>query len=272
MTIRLLLPFDERRLRQAGAPQVGVQGETAAVNLPHNAVLGLIVNGKTKADVLLEAVARNLKQRGVIADYFMHSKKPSDSISDSQRDALVDRADLVISGVGDCGGCTALSTSDAIRCLMKGVPAFVIATTKFAFLVEAADREYGVAGLARLFVEHPVWSRSDAWLEAEAARLTDRIVAGVSVAGQCEPFVSADVEATIPDALADLREGMSADGYDMTSVMDEGRLTISVTKRPGAGEACLIPQEQFERLVSGMLANKGMALAPEALRVTYPGA
>lgn len=270
MSIKLVLPFDQHRLAGAQVEPAVERRASSTLELPENAVLALINNGKNKADVLLQAIARNLQARGLIAEFFMHSKKPSDSITDAERDAIVARADMVISGVGDCGGCTACSTSDAIRCMVRGVPAFMLATTKFAFLVEAADREYGVEGLNRLFVEHPVWSRSDAWLDAAASQLADEIVSLAVAAPAGASAVNEDALPTIETALGELRAGMDADGYDMTSSFEDGQLLIAVTKRAGAGEACLIPEEDFGRLVSSLLERNGLAMPAQSIRISYP--
>jgi hypothetical protein len=257
MSLTLVLPFPSH-------DDVGPKKEERAQAqraLPDAPVLGLIDNGKIKAGVLLTAVGDVLKQRGAIGDYFLYRKGAMVPLTDDERAGIVARADIVISGLGDCGGCTACSTTDALRCLTTGVPSFMLASERFAFLVDATDREYGIAGLRRLFVEHPVWTRDEAWFAATAETLASTIVHALGL-NSATPSSEA-----IAAALDDLRRGLDADGYDMDARLEDAGLTISIAARPDAGKACLMPAPQIAQVAGGMLRHAGIAVPQERIAV-----
>lgn len=271
MSITLILPFGTGR-SPAGARATTRRQPSAPRTLPAAPVLGLIDNGKVKARELLGAIGEALKARRAIRDYVIHSKTPSTTLSDAERDALLGQADIIISGLGDCGGCTACSTTDALRCREQGVPSFMLASTKFAFLVDATDREYGIGGLHRLYVDHPVWSRDDAWFTATAETLAGQVIAMLAQDVASIP-IDPRTEAAPPEidaALSDLRQGMDADGYAMTARREGDMIHIAVTRREGAGELCLMPRPAFVDLVASMLRKAGIDHPAGRIAIRYP--
>lgn len=277
MTLTLILPFDSER--SAASEIARPAAQVPLRPMPEKPRLALVDNGKVKAVTLLTAVAEALKTRGLIDDYFVESKLPSATLSDTALDAIANEADLVISGLGDCGGCTACSTADALRCLAMGLPAFMLATEKFAFLVEATVQEYGIGGLHRLYVDHPVWSRDEAWFMETGEALAVQIAAALGRSTE-EPTGIEPTDGppetgqssldSIGEALGDLRQGMDVDGYDMDIVAADDSLRISVTRREGAGELCLMPQASFARIVSSALENAGIDWPSDRIEIGYP--
>jgi hypothetical protein len=100
-------------------------------------------------------------------------------LDDAERDQVVSRADVVVAGVGDCGGCTACTVTDALRCLERGTPAFAVVTDRFVEVADSTEQAYGLAGLRRLTVDHPIWTRDHAWFDATGAAVADAIVTAV---------------------------------------------------------------------------------------------
>ena len=269
MTLTLVVPFNRH---PAGSPEQlfpAAGGQAPRRELPPKPVLGLVDNGKIKADKLLTSLAEALLARGAIADYFLHRKAAMVPITDEERDRIAARADVVVAGLGDCGGCTACSVTDALHCLAIGLPAFMLASEKFAFLVDATDREYGIEGLERLYVEHPVWSREEVWFAQAGERLADR---WLEVLGRAPSVAPAAMQAapSIAEALSDLRCGMEADGYDLAIESDARGVNLVVTARDGTCPTCLIPEEMFGNIAFESLAAAGIPLAREQLTVRYP--
>ena len=124
MTVTFLDPFPK-------TSPASSRRSVALRDVSERPVLALIDNGKPKAARLLIAVGEALIERGVIESYFVHHKRAMVPIDDDERAAIVRRAGVVIAGVGDCGGCTACSTTDALRLREVGVRAHVVVTEQF---------------------------------------------------------------------------------------------------------------------------------------------
>lgn len=272
MTIDVVVPF----------PRPGVQPTPRRVAsvppLPAAPRLALIDNGKPKAATLLQALGEELVRRGTVSGFEIFHKRSMTPISDDERDRLVDAVDIVVSGVGDCGGCTACSVTDALRCLERGVPSFILATHKFEFLVDATDEAYGLDGLGRLYVDHPVWSRSEAWFsdaaEALAGAFGEAVRSGGIAAGRGPgpERVPGDVVSakTVVRALQGLSNGLAVDGYRLAvAVADE---TVRIEVEPVAADCpeCLVPQEVLRGMIHDALARSGMAIPVARLILAYP--
>ena len=168
-----------RRAGKAAANAVSVERHP----VPPGAVLGLVDNTKARAADLLHAIGRALVARGVVADYFLVRKPtPSRVVADDERARLLADADVIVSGVGDCGNCTSCSVGDAALGLDHGKPAAVIVTTEFVRLSEVTRDHTGAFGLDIVAVEHPIWTRDDAWFDATAAVVADDLAARWGVA------------------------------------------------------------------------------------------
>jgi len=144
--------------------------------LPERPVLGLIDNGKGRANDILEAVARELQVRGLIDSFFIWRKGSAGKpITAAERADTLARADLVLSGVGDCGSCSSCTLHDAVLCSAEGAPAAAIITTPFQKLAQATAINLGVPSIPVIVIEHPIWTRDPAWIEETAARVCDTV-------------------------------------------------------------------------------------------------
>jgi len=150
--------------------------------IPALPTVAFVDNTKAKAAILLDAIGTALVAREAISDYFVYRKHlDMVPLDDAERDDLAARAHVVVTGVGDCGGCTACSVTDALRCIEAGVPAFVVVTKRFAGVAEATDAEYGVAGLEHLTVDHPIWTRDPDWFRATGAALATSVASALAL-------------------------------------------------------------------------------------------
>jgi hypothetical protein len=66
---------------------------------------------------------------------------------------------------------------DAIYCSEMGLPSTVLITTPFQTLARKTARNVGQPDFAVQIVEHPVWTRDDAWIAAAAEKLSAPIAA-----------------------------------------------------------------------------------------------
>jgi hypothetical protein len=144
------------------------------------------------------------------------------TITKLQLDTVLEPSDVVVTGVGDsgdCGGCSACSTTDALLYVERAVPPFTVATRPFEYLVDATDRQYGLAGLHRLYVDHPIWTRDASWFEACGRRLADEWAQAMSVGSVGNREGSSD---TIPsdDPFYDMRRILNADNFSLHVARD----------------------------------------------------
>jgi hypothetical protein len=92
-------------------------------------------------------------------------------LTDDERTSFASDFDVVVTGVGDCGGCTACSVTDALLCQELGLPSFVVVTESFVQLAQSTEAEYGVSGMVRLAVDHPIWTQDQEWFTATGRSL-----------------------------------------------------------------------------------------------------
>lgn len=77
--------------------------------------------------------------------------------------------------------------------------------------------------------------------------------------------VSSDDTARAATALADLRKGLQADGYDLkVETFDDARLHVGILALDGACEDCLVPSHVMEVMI------KAAVPSAEHVELTYP--
>jgi hypothetical protein len=172
MTIEVVLPAD-----LAGDSRMSAAASHAWKRLPARPTVGMIDNTKTGAAEFLDTLGRCLVRRGVAGDYFVWKKASSNHrITAEERSVKLGRAHVIISGIGDCGSCTSCSLGDALSFSREGTPATVVVSTPFERLAKFTAATNGASGFEIMVVDHPVWTRDQAWMDAEAERLADRVV------------------------------------------------------------------------------------------------
>ena len=65
---------------------------------------------------------------------------------------------------------------DAILCSGAGLPATAVVTQPFRKLATQTAANLGVSGFEVMFIDHPVWTRKDDWIEATAKDVADRLI------------------------------------------------------------------------------------------------
>lgn len=146
--------------------------------LPERPTVGLIANGKPLAKELLGALTEAFSQRvGREVDVVLVEKiSAGHQLEDDRADTLAQTADVVISGLGDCGACSTCSLYDAVMLEQRGVPATVLITEPFQSLIASLAAKLGAPGYHSLSVAHPIWGKDEAELRVLAESIVDTAV------------------------------------------------------------------------------------------------
>jgi hypothetical protein len=138
--------------------------------------LTVIDNGKPRARELLTAIAAQLVETYGLQSYDVVTKPgASQSITEAQGRELAAAADVFLTGLGDCAGCSACSLLDALILERSGRPATVVVSEPFAGRIASYSRRLGAPGYPVVVVPHPVASRSSEELLAVAQRSADAV-------------------------------------------------------------------------------------------------
>ena len=143
----------------------------------HGKRVGLLINTKQNARPFLEELGRLLADRyGVTlterTKVNFAVPEPEDVIKD-----LAAAADVVITGVGDCGSCSAAAAADGVVCEAAGLPAAVIVTDSFRATADAMAELRGAPGYAYATTAHPVAVLTGDQVKQRAAQTLDDVVA-----------------------------------------------------------------------------------------------
>lgn len=159
------------------------QSLKAAPRAPRRATLAgarvaLLINTKQNARPFLEHLGRLLEQRHGVASVRARTKanfavpEPEDVIKE-----LAEEADVVITGVGDCGSCSAAAAADGVVLEAAGLPAAVIVTESFRATATAMADLRGAPGYAYATTPHPVAVLTPEQVQARAEAVLDDVVA-----------------------------------------------------------------------------------------------
>jgi hypothetical protein len=144
-----------------GDPALPVDLAPRAVAV-EGARLLLVDNGKPRARDLLGMLGEEMQELLPIASVEMISKPSAASpLADEEAAEIAGRVDLVITGLGDCGACSACSLHDALLFEGCGVPATVLVTDVFVSHVARFAVNLGAPGYHSLVVPHPVATKTD---------------------------------------------------------------------------------------------------------------
>ena len=118
-------------------------------------------------------VAQNLALQWLDCEVSVHEKASASSVLSAQAISdIVDSADLVIAGLGDCGACSACSLNDVLLLEQAGIPATVIISDAFTSHIAALSANLGAPAYPIAVVPHPVSSKNDEQLAQYAAAIT----------------------------------------------------------------------------------------------------
>ena len=118
--------------------------------------VGLLDNTKPNTTGLLRAIGEDLERtygaaatRLYTKDYFGTPAEPR------LRDQIAAEVDVLITGVGDCGSCSAATVADGIQFERVGIPTVAITSDSFYASGRAMAQVLGFPGFDFYAVQHP---------------------------------------------------------------------------------------------------------------------
>lgn len=152
------------QITQAGQiAQAGQAGQAAASGLAprradlRGATVGLLENTKHNAALFLDELGRLLVERHGVADVLPRTKTNfAQPVSDELRKEMISRCDVVITGVGDCGSCSAAAVMDGVAFESHGTPIAVVCSDAFRGSADAIAGLRGMPGYRYATTPHPV--------------------------------------------------------------------------------------------------------------------
>jgi hypothetical protein len=166
-------------------PTGSVKSKAAAAAAPRarrpgslqGARVGLLINTKQNARPFLDEVGRLLAERYDVTltkrtKVNFAVPEPEEVIKD-----LVAENDVVITGVGDCGSCSAAAAADGVVLETAGVPVAAIITDSFIPTADAMAALRGAPGYRYATTAHPVAVLTEDKVKERAAQVLDDVVA-----------------------------------------------------------------------------------------------
>lgn len=148
--------------------------------------VGLLDNTKHNAMLFLQEVGRLLvEEAGADQVTIVETKK---SFSVPVDDEIVGRyrgvADVVVTGIGDCGSCSAAAVADGINFEKAGMPAAVVLTDAFTTTGRTMAGVHGNPDYEWITTEHPVAVLAEDEVRERARALLPEIVRTLTEEGQ----------------------------------------------------------------------------------------
>lgn len=139
--------------------------------------VGLLINTKQNARPFLHEVGRLLKEQYDVTltertKVNFAVPEPEDVIKD-----LAAEADVIVTGVGDCGSCSAAAAADGVVFEAAGLPVAVIVTESFRATADAMAELRGAPGFPYATTAHPVAVLTEDQVKQRAATVLDDVVA-----------------------------------------------------------------------------------------------
>jgi hypothetical protein len=140
--------------------------------------VGLLINTKRNAELFLDEVGKLLKENHGVASVMARTKLafaqpvPPDMLAE-----LTSECDVVVTGVGDCGSCSASAVTDGIMLEREGVPAAVICSDAFGASADAIAGLRGAPGYRYITTRHPVAVLTPDEVRERASQVLAEVVA-----------------------------------------------------------------------------------------------
>jgi hypothetical protein len=139
--------------------------------------LGLLANTKRNAEQFLDEVGQLLAgQYGVQVVLAMKKPDITSTAPELTLAELSAECDVVVTGVGDCGSCSASAVADGILLEQAGTPAVALISEAFAVSADAMAVLRGASGYKYVKVPHPVASLTQDGVRSRAAQAVPAIV------------------------------------------------------------------------------------------------
>jgi hypothetical protein len=119
--------------------------------------VGLLINTKRNAELFLTELGRLLTAEHGAASVLARTKLafalpvPEDMLKE-----LISECDVVVTGIGDCGSCSASAVTDGVMLEGRGIPTAVICSDAFGASADAIASLRGAAGYRYVTTSHPV--------------------------------------------------------------------------------------------------------------------
>jgi hypothetical protein len=140
--------------------------------------VGLLINTKQNAAPFLHEVGRLLVENYGVASLTERTKKNfAMPEADEVIKEMAAEADVVVTGVGDCGSCSAAAAADGVVFEAAGVPTAVIVTESFRATTEAMAELRGAPGFPYATTQHPVAVLTEDKVKERAAAVLRDVVA-----------------------------------------------------------------------------------------------
>jgi hypothetical protein len=140
--------------------------------------VGLLVNTKQNAAPFLDEVGRLLTERYGAKTIVTRTKV--NFAQPESEDAVKDMAaacDVIVTGIGDCGSCSASAVADGIAFEAAGLPAAVICSDAFKVTADAMAELRGAPGYRYATTPHPVAVLTADKVKNRAAQVIQDVVA-----------------------------------------------------------------------------------------------
>ena len=141
------------------------------------ATVGLLVNTKQNAAPFLDEVGRLLVQQhgatGTMARTKVNFAAPA---PDDLVKEMTTACDVIITGIGDCGSCSASAVADGIAFEAAGLPAAAICSDAFRVTADAMAELRGVPGYRYATTPHPVAVLTPGQVKLRAAQVLDDVM------------------------------------------------------------------------------------------------
>jgi hypothetical protein len=139
--------------------------------------IAVLDNTKPNAVEVMTAIAAALVRDHGARSYDVYRKlSAAQGASVAQYDEIAANYDLVITGSGDCGGCTSWSALDAIELERRGVSVVLLVTEPFVPLATTLVEREGAPGLPMATIAHPIGGRPAAAMAAIGEAVVPSVV------------------------------------------------------------------------------------------------
>ena len=145
--------------------------------------IAVLDNGKPNADFVMRAAAKHLAIRTGAVLSLVTKKGPMGMsanaaipMAQDRFDRICAEADIVITGVADCGSCTAYSVHDAIALEKAGKPTVVTTTTQFEQVASTLANSFGLPETRLFVLPHPFGGTDEATLDDWVKAGVDQLV------------------------------------------------------------------------------------------------
>ena len=147
--------------------------------------VGLLINTKRNAETFLHEVGRLLEAEHGAASVTARTKLAfAQPVPPEMLKELSSECDVVVTGVGDCGSCSASAVTDGIMLEREGIPAAVICSDAFGASADAIAGLRGAPGYRYLTTRHPVAVLTPDEVRGRARQVLPDVVSLLTAGGE----------------------------------------------------------------------------------------